>query len=248
MTPEAHKNSDFLGSAEARHLRILADYSYAESILDKENIHDTVVIFGSARIHPTSTGKKKDLIKYYEETVTIAKTLTEWSLSISTPGNQDRLLVCTGGGPGIMEAGNKGAWLAGGRSIALNIKLPHEQYPNPFVVPGLTFTFHYFFIRKLWFMSIAKAVIVMPGGFGTVDELFESLTLIQTKRSHKIPVVLYGTEFWKHVINWNYLLEHELIDESDLKLFYFSDSPEDTIEYLKKTIDLSLTDNLNIKR
>jgi uncharacterized protein (TIGR00730 family) len=248
MTPEAHKNQDFLESDDARHLRILADYSYAESILEKENIQDTIVIFGSARIHPIATGKKKNLSKYYDETVAISKSLTEWSLSISTPGLQDRLLICTGGGPGIMEAGNKGAWLAGGKSIALNIKLPHEQYPNPFVLPGLTFTFHYFFIRKLWFMSLAQAVIVMPGGFGTIDELFETLTLIQTKRASKIPVVLYGSNFWNHVIHWQYLLDNELIEESDLELFYISDSVEDTIAYLKKTIDLSLTDNLNIKK
>ena len=243
MTPEAHNNSDFLSSDDARHIRILADYSYADSIIEKEKIKDTIVFFGSARISPGSSGKKKALSSYYDETVSISKKLTEWSISISSEGIQDRLLVCTGGGPGIMEAGNKGAWLAGGRSIALNIKLPHEQYPNPFVVPGLTFTFHYFFIRKLWFISISKAVIVMPGGFGTIDELFESLTLIQTKRSHKVPVVLYGSNFWKKLINWDYLLENELIDESDLSLFYFSDDVDDTVNYLKKSIDLSTVDS-----
>lgn len=244
MTPEAHKNSEFLGSESARHIRILADYSYADSIIEREKIKDTIVFFGSARISP----HQGNLSKYYEETVKISKQLTEWSLSFSIDGHQDRLLVCTGGGPGIMEAGNKGAWMAGGRSIALNIKLPHEQYPNPFVVPGLTFTFHYFFIRKLWFISLAKAVIVMPGGFGTIDELFESLTLIQTKRSHKIPVVLYGSTFWKKLVNWDYLLECELIDAGDLSLFHFSDDVEDTVSYLKKTIDLSLTDSPNIKK
>lgn len=244
MTPEAHKNSEFLGSEDARHIRILADYSYADSILEKEKIKDTIVFFGSARISPY----QGNLSKYYDETVAISKQLTEWSLSFSKDGRQDRLLVCTGGGPGIMEAGNKGAWMAGGRSIALNIKLPHEQFPNPFVVPGLTFTFHYFFIRKLWFISLAKAVIVMPGGFGTIDELFESLTLIQTKRSHKIPVVLYGSGFWKKLINWDYLIECELIDASDLSLFYFSDSVDDTVRHLKNSIDLSLTESPNIKK
>ena len=246
MTPEANKNSDFLGTEDARHIRILADYAYADSVLEKEKIKDTIVIFGSARIKPSEINKGL-LAKYYEETEIISKKLTEWSISISSKGTQDRLLVCTGGGPGIMEAGNKGAWLAGGRSIALNIKLPHEQYPNPYVVPGLTFTFHYFFMRKLWFISLAKAVVVMPGGFGTIDELFESLTLIQTKRSHKIPVVLYGSEFWKKVINWEYLLENELIDRADLSLFYYSDDVNDTVDYLKKSIDLSLTETPNIK-
>lgn len=244
MTPEAHKNQEFLGSEDARHIRILADYSYADAILEKERIKDTIVFFGSARISPG----KGILSKYYEETVAISKKLTEWSLTLSTDSRHDRLLVCTGGGPGIMEAGNKGAWMAGGKSISLNIKLPHEQFPNPFAVPGLTFTFHYFFIRKLWFISLAKAVIVMPGGFGTIDELFESLTLIQTKRSHKIPVVLYGSEFWKKLVNWDYLLECELIDSQDLSLFHFSDDVEDTVQYLKNSIDLSLTDSPNIKK
>lgn len=142
-----------------------------------------------------------------------------------------------------MEAGNKGAWLAGGRSIALNIKLPHEQTANPFVVPGLTFTFHYFFVRKLWFVQMAKAVVVMPGGFGTIDELFETLTLIQTNRSKPIPVVLYGPDFWKKTINFDFLLEHGLIEEKDLSLFHFMDTPSETIEFLKKNIDLTLTKN-----
>jgi uncharacterized protein (TIGR00730 family) len=243
MIPEAFRNYEFLNSDQARHIRILSDYSYAESVMEKEKILDSIVIFGSARIRTNiDNPNKSKLSKYYDDTVAISKMLTEWSISLSSPGIQDRMIICTGGGPGIMEAGNKGAWLAGGRSIALNIKLPHEQSANPFVVPGLTFTFHYFFIRKLWFVQMAKAVVVMPGGFGTIDELFETLTLIQTNRSKKIPVVLYGSDFWKKLVNFDLLLEYELIEEQDLNLFKFLDEPNEVVDYLKQNIDLKLTD------
>ncbi|MCB1177219.1 MAG: TIGR00730 family Rossman fold protein [Leptospiraceae bacterium] len=236
---EAFRNLDFMISEEARHLRILADYSYAETIFEKEKIKDTIVIFGSARINPEKKDNKQyKLANYYEDTMEIARLLTEWSISISTNEKQDRLIICTGGGPGIMEAGNRGAKRGGGRSIALNITLPHEQYPNPYVDEKLSFNFHYFFIRKLWFVHLAKAVIAMPGGFGTIDELFETLTLIQTKRAQKKPVVLYGSDFWKKLINFQVLVDNGLIDEEDINLFHFSDSVEDTIQYLKTKISI----------
>jgi uncharacterized protein (TIGR00730 family) len=236
---EAFRNLDFMISEQARHLRILADYSFAESIFEKEKIKDTIVIFGSARIDPEKTDRlSHKMAKYYEDTVEISRLLTEWSLSISRTEKQERLIICTGGGPGIMEAGNRGAKRGGGRSIALNITLPHEQYPNPYVDPSLTFNFHYFFIRKLWFVHLAKAVIAMPGGFGTIDELFETLTLIQTKRTQKKPIVLYGIEFWKKLIDFSLLVDNGLIDPDDINLFHFSDSVEDTVWYLKERIQL----------
>jgi hypothetical protein len=237
MNTEAFCNLDFMFSEAARHIRILADYAYAEDIFFKEKVKDTIVIFGSARIlpdrenHPTSK-----LLRYYHETVELARLITKWGMEISTHGTHDRLLVCTGGGPGIMEAGNRGAKEAGGRSISLNIVLPFEQVPNSYSHPKLTINFHYFFIRKLWFIHLAEGVVVMPGGFGTADELFETLTLIQTHRARKIPVVLYGTEFWKKVIDFSVFVEYGLIDKEDLNIFHFSDSVEDTFEYLKKNV------------
>ncbi|HNF17177.1 MAG TPA: TIGR00730 family Rossman fold protein, partial [Leptospiraceae bacterium] len=159
--------------------------------------------------------------------------LTEWALTkCKNPSRQDKFVICTGGGPGIMEAGNKGARLAGGRSIALNIKLPHEQAANPYVDPNLTFTFHYFFMRKLWFMQLAEAVVVMPGGFGTIDELFEVLTLIQTSKAAKIPIILYGKDFWNDLINFEKLADYKLIERSDLNLIYRTDSVDEAVEFI----------------
>ncbi|MDX1958702.1 MAG: TIGR00730 family Rossman fold protein [Leptospiraceae bacterium] len=237
---EPHKNQEFLFSNEARSLRILGEYIYPKTVLEKQNIQDAIVIFGSARIHPDAKEGEQvyPLTKYYTETVKVAGLLTKWAKSISKTEVQDRLVICTGGGPGIMEAGNRGAREAGGRSIALNIRLPAEQESNPYVDNSLSFTFHYFFMRKLWFMQVARALIVMPGGFGTMDELFEILTLIQTQKSTRVPVVLYGKEFWHKLINFPLLVEYGLISKEDLELFHFSDSPEDTLEHLQKNIPL----------
>jgi uncharacterized protein (TIGR00730 family) len=237
MNTEAFRNLDFMFSEAARNIRIMADYSYAEDVFYKEKVKDTIVIFGSARIIPDRPDHPATkLIRFYDETVQLSEMITRWGQEISTPGIHDRLLVCTGGGPGIMEAGNRGAKQAGGRSISLNIHLPYEQYPNPYSDPKLTFHFHYFFIRKLWFVHLAEAVVVMPGGFGTVDELFETLTLIQTHRAKKIPVVLYGPGFWNQLVNFDTFVEYGLIDKEDLELFHISDSPQDTLDFLQKHV------------
>lgn len=237
MSTEAFRNLEYMFSESARHLRILADYGYAEDVFYRENVKDTIVIFGSARIIPEQKDRPAHkLIRYYHDTVELARLITEWGKSISNSKQQNRLLICTGGGPGIMEAGNRGAKLAGGRSISLNIYLPFEQVPNPYSDPQLTLHFHYFFIRKLWFVHLAEGVVVMPGGFGTADELFETLTLIQTHRARKIPVVLYGSEFWKKLINFPMFVEYGLIDEKDLEIFHYADTPQEAFEYLKKNV------------
>lgn len=233
MYLEPFKNIDFMLSEEARPLRILSEYSYPLSVLKKQDIKSAIVFFGSARIHLESEDQPPHLKQYYEDTVQISKKLTEWALTkCKNPSRQDKFVICTGGGPGIMEAGNKGARLAGGRSIALNIKLPHEQAANPYVDPNLTFTFHYFFMRKLWFMQLAEAVVVMPGGFGTIDELFEVLTLIQTSKAAKIPIILYGKDFWNDLINFEKLADYKLIERSDLNLIYKTDSVDEAVEFI----------------
>jgi len=177
----------------------------------------TVVFFGSARAHSGGT-----LRRYYDEARELAQLVTSWSLEQCN----GRLIVCSGGGPGIMEAANRGASLAGGRSVGLNIGLPQEQRPNRFISPGLTFEFHYFFMRKLWFAHLAHALIAFPGGFGTFDEVFEILTLAQTRKLDRpIPVFLYGSEYWREVVNFEALVRHGTIAPEDLQLFEFVDEP-----------------------
>jgi uncharacterized protein (TIGR00730 family) len=172
--------------------------------------------------------------KYYEDTVELSRLITEWSLK------QDpayRFVVCSGGGPGIMEASNMGAKKAGGKSIGLNISLPREQAPNPFITPALNFEFHYFFMRKFWFAYLAKALVIMPGGYGTLDELFELLTLVQTQKIRKkMPIVVHDKSFWDRVLNFEELLKKRLIGKDDLKLFHISESVEDAFQYLKSEL------------
>lgn len=257
---KSYYNKEFLSSDEARTIRILAEFLEPEARFKKENIADTIVFFGSARILPYEVSKKElkkieskiskskrpnkkdfelniqarmklEFSKYYEDCLTLSKLLTEWSKTLN---HKNRFVVCSGGGPGIMEAANKGAYLAGGKSIGLNISLPHEQYPNPFITPELNFEFHYFFMRKLWFMHLAKALVVFPGGFGTMDELMEMLTLIQTKKVKKrIPIILYGSEYWKNIINFDALVQYCMISKEDLNIFHFSDTPREAFEFLK---------------
>jgi uncharacterized protein (TIGR00730 family) len=215
----AYKDEKFIDSDEARPLRILAEYLQPLHAFERENIRDTVVFFGSARVR--SDGP---LGRYYDAARETARLVTEWSLSLPTDAR--RYVVSTGGGPGIMEAANRGAYDAGGRTIGLNIGLPHEQVPNPYITPELSFEFHYFFMRKLWLASLARALMVFPGGFGTLDELCEILTLAQTgKLARRIPVVLYGSEYWNEVINFEALVRHGTISASDLELFQFADDP-----------------------
>jgi uncharacterized protein (TIGR00730 family) len=186
-----------------------------------------VVFFGSARL--MEMGR---LGRYYNDARELSRRLTGWSNGLENSGR--RFVVCSGGGPGIMEAANRGARDAGGKTVGLNIGLPFEQRPNPFITPGLNFEFHYFFMRKFWFAYLAKALVVFPGGFGTLDELTEILTLIQTQKLiKKMVVILYGTSFWKEVINFDALVRHEMIAEEDLNLFQFADTVDDAFGLLK---------------
>jgi len=219
-TPLAYRNSEFMDTPDARALRILSEYLYPLSHFRKERVHDTVVFFGSARTFETSANGR-----YYQEARELARRLTEWSNGL-IDGSR-RFVVCTGGGPGIMEAANRGAQDAGGKTVGLNIGLPFEQRPNPFVTPALSFEFHYFFMRKFWFAYLAKALVIFPGGFGTLDELTEILTLVQTQKlMKKIVVVLYGTTFWKEVLNFDALVRHGMISADDVSLFEYADDVE----------------------
>jgi uncharacterized protein (TIGR00730 family) len=223
----AYLDSTFLGSEAARPLRILAEYLEPLDAFRREHIKDTIVFFGSARLQ-----EKGPLGRYYAEARALPRLITQWSMSLSP--SQGRYVVCSGGGGGIMEAANRGAADAGGRSIGLNISLPHEQRPNPYITPGLGFEFHYFFMRKLWFAHLAKALIVFPGGFGTLDELTEIITLAQTKKiERKIPILLYGESYWNEVINFKALLRHEVISAADLDLFTFANDPAEALAHLQ---------------
>ena len=257
---KAYKNLDFLNSADARSLRILAEYLEPQDRFQKMGVQDTVVFFGSARIasrhkarqrlrkvqNEMDNAKRKTarlkqemaqataglkLSKYYEDAVELARLMTTWSQGL-TGGR--RFVISSGGGPGIMEAANTGAAKAGGPSIGLNISLPFEQHHNPYITKELNFEFHYFFMRKLWFLYLAKAVVVFPGGFGTLDEFMEVLTLLQTRKvEKKIPMIIYGSEFWNEVINFDALTKWGVISPDDLDLFQFVDSPEEAFAYLQ---------------
>ena len=226
----AYKNDEFLDSDDARPLRILAEYLQPMYAFSREKICDTIVFFGSARI--ASGGP---LGRYYDEARELAKQVTLWSDGLPSPAK--RYVVCTGGGPGIMEAANRGAAEAGGRTIGLNIGLPHEQRPNPYITRELSFEFHYFFMRKLWFASLARALVVFPGGFGTLDELCEILTLAQTEKLDRpIPVLLYGSGYWKEIINFEALVAHGMISRGDLELFRFVDDPPSALALLQQAL------------
>jgi len=258
--PLAYENEPFLNSPDGRILRLLSEYSEPLSRFRREQIQDTVVFFGSARIpshdnasnrltelrdnrvHVSAALQAKDMkraeaavdmARYYEDARQLARLLTEWSLQI--PAKRHRFVVTTGGGPGIMEAANLGAHEAGGKTIGLNINLPFEQNPNPYITPSLNFEFHYFFMRKFWFAYLAKALVIFPGGFGTLDELFEILTLAQTEKlAKKIVVVIYGSDYWKKIINFEAMVDAGVISAPDLDLFKMSDSPEESFKFLKE--------------
>jgi len=257
--PLAYENEPFLTSPDGRVLRILAEYQEPLSRFRREQIQDTVVFFGSARFHGADAARKNlasaeknearvsaeqqqetlkraqaavDMARYYEDARRLAFLLTEWSIQI--PARRRRFVVTTGGGPGIMEAANLGAHEAGGKSIGLNINLPFEQNPNSYITPSLNFEFHYFFMRKFWFAYLAKALVIFPGGFGTIDELFEILTLAQTdKLAKKILVVIYGSEYWHRIMNFQAFVDAGTVSPQDLNLFKFVDSPEDAFTFLR---------------
>jgi len=230
--PLAYHDPRFIDSDEGRPVRIVSEYLAPLRTFCETGVTATVVFFGSARARPGGV-----LGRYVDEATELARLLTEWSRSL--PGGE-RLIVCSGGGPGIMEAANHGAALAGGRSIGLNIGLPQEQRPNSYITPSLNFEFHYFFMRKLWFAHLAHALVAFPGGFGTLDELFEILTLAQTRKlDRSIPVLLYGSDYWKEVINFEALVRHGTIAAADLGLFSFVDEPLAALALLKSRIQLA---------
>jgi len=251
--PRAYEDENFLHSPDARALRILAEYVEPNSRFKHYRIEDTIIFFGSARIPSredaekalaeakanggdvTAAETKLDLSQYYEATRELARQLTEWSKGLED--NDRRFVVCSGGGPGIMEAANRGASEARGINVGLNISLPFEQAENPHISRELVFEFHYFFMRKFWFAYLAKAVVVMPGGFGTLDELFELMTLIQTGKIRKhLPVVLFGSKYWAEVINFKALEKYGTIDASDLELFFRTDSVDEAFEFVTEQL------------
>jgi uncharacterized protein (TIGR00730 family) len=226
----AYRDQAFLDSAAARPLRILAEYLHPLDAFARQRVHDTIVFFGSARL-----GSEGPLGRYYTEARELARLVTEWSQEIPSPAQ--RFLVCSGGGPGIMEAANRGAIDAGGCTIGLNIGLPHEQRPNPYITPGLGFEFHYFFMRKLWFAHLARALVVFPGGFGTLDELFEILTLCQTRKLERpITILMYGPSYWHEIVNFPALVRHGMIAEEDLGLLEFVDTPREALARLRDAL------------
>ncbi len=257
--PVAYQNEPFIASPDGRILRILAEYQEPLARFRREQIQDTVVFFGSARFHGRSIASENlaavennhgkvpadklekelklaqagiDMARYYEDARHLAHALTKWSINI--PARRHRFVVTTGGGPGIMEAANLGAHEAGGKSIGLNIQLPFEQHPNPYVTPSLNFQFHYFFMRKFWFAYLAKGLVIFPGGFGTMDELFEILTLAQTEKlAKKIMVVIYGSEYWNRIINFQAFVDAGAVSQQDLDLFKIVDDPNEAFEFLR---------------
>jgi len=227
----AFADPDFLCRDELRPVRLQLELLKPQLELDERNVRSTVVLFGGARIprpeakDQARSDRLRDMSAYYEEARKFAHAITERSVATGCTEN----VVVTGGGPGVMEAGNKGAAEAGGCSIGLNIVLPHEQEPNHYITPELCFNFHYFGIRKMHFLLRAKVIAVFPGGFGTLDELFEALTLIQTGRMEQVPVLLFGESFWREVVNWEALAEAGTIARDDLDLFRFVENAEDAL-------------------
>ncbi len=221
--PKAYNNKEFLNSQNARALRIMAEYLEPKSRFEEHGIEDTIVFFGSARF--------KEGNRWYEAARELAHRLTAWSKAL--PSKERRFVVCSGGGPGIMEAASRGASEAKGMAVGLGISLPHEQHDNPWLTRELGFHFHYFFMRKFWFAYLAKAVIVFPGGFGTLDELMEVVTLVQTgKMTKPMPIVLFGTDYWDEVVDFNALVKHRTIDAADLKLMHRTNSVDEAFDWV----------------
>ena len=264
ISPLPFLNTDFLKSPAARTIRMLSEYLEPAERLRRLGIRDTIVFFGSARSptpeeaarqlaqvdqEATRTGSVTaelreartraqaavKLARYYRDAMELARRLTEWSKSLT--GNRD-FIICSGGSGGMMEAANRGAALAGGKSIGLNIQLPQEQCVNSYVPRELVFNFHYFFMRKFWFVYLAKALVIFPGGYGTMDEFFEVLTLIQTSKPRKVmPVVLYGNEYWDEVLNFDAFVRWGTVSPKELQIFYKTDSVDDAYKYLTTKLE-----------
>ncbi len=230
----AYNNLEFLNSPEARTLRILSEYLEPLSRLSKLKVNNTILFLGSSRAEPEE--KDSLLTKYYWEAEDLACNLVEWAIKLKPKGKN--FVICTGGGPGIMEAANRGASRAGGKTIGMNIELPEEQFLNPYISPELAFIFHYFFMRKFWLIYKAKAVVAFPGGYGTLDEVFEILTLIQTGKIQKdhVIILLYGEKYWREVINFDSFLKYKAIAPEDLELFSYCSSPKEAFSFLKRKL------------
>jgi uncharacterized protein (TIGR00730 family) len=243
---KAYKNLDFLKSSAARTIRILAEYLEPKKRFDEANIKHTVVFFGSSRVRPEKKDDPLNTSKYYWAAEEFAFKLASWSKELEEESEEYRFTICTGGGPGIMEAANRGAKRANAKNIGMNISIPFEQEPNDYITPALNFEFHYFFMRKLWFLYHAKALVVFPGGFGTMDELFETLTLVQTHKlpKHNIPILLYDPKFWKDLINFPILVEYGMISPKDVNLFHYFSTPDEGMSYLKPRLQ-ELIKNFN---
>jgi uncharacterized protein (TIGR00730 family) len=259
ITPESNRlafaDPEFLLRRETRGLRIQLEMLKPDLAQKEHGIEHTVVVFGSARFRSEEAShlelvkardsgdsiaiaKAETLVRnarFYEQSRALAHTITKFS---ATKSNDQKLFICTGGGPGIMEAANRGAKEAGGLSVGLNIALPHEQSPNPYITPDLSFKFHYFALRKMHFMMRAKALVAFPGGFGTLDELFETLTLVQCKKSKPVPIILFGSSYWKRVLHPEVLVEEGVIDEADLDLFKYVDSVEEAWDFIRAFYEL----------
>lgn len=261
---KAYENEHFLSSPPARIIRILSEMIEPADRLKKHNIWNTVVFFGSARTLPKNVARERlreaeaklkkvsspsnklkeeaaharrmlRMADYYEDAASLSEKLTRWFNEMKNASKN--FVICSGGGPGIMEAANLGARRAGGKSIGLNISLPHEQAPNPYQTQDISFEFHYFFIRKFWFFYLGKALVIFPGGFGTFDELFEILTLIQTGKTKKyMPVILYGKEYWNDLINFETFVKWGTVSARDLKMFEIFDDVDSAFEYLKQKL------------
>jgi len=250
---KAYLNHGFLKSRDARPLRILSEYLEPEARFEDLRVSDTIVFFGSSRVVPREEAtaaleaarkhggdvegaeRKLNMARYYEEARELAGRLTAWSKGL--PDRRRRFVVCTGGGPGIMEAANRGASEDKGINIGLNITIPLEQHNNRYITRELAFEFHYFFMRKFWFVYLAKALVIFPGGFGTLDEFFEIMTLVQTRKLGKrMPIVLYGSSYWNDVIDFDAMVRYGTIDAADLNLFYRTDAVDDAFAYITKEL------------
>ncbi len=236
---EYYLDPGFLESAEGRTLRILSEYLGPFATLDRAKVNSTILFLGSSKANPMDP--ESILYRYYWEAEELAYLLARWAVSLKKPKGKD-FVICTGAGPGIMEAANRGASRAGAKTIGMNISLPQVQEANPHVTPELAFTFHYFFMRKFWLVFKARAVIIFPGGFGTLDEFFEILTLLQTRKIAKteLCLVLYGEDYWRKVVDFDRLVKLGSVAPGDLRLFKFSSSPREAFGYLKKKLAGSL--------
>ena len=262
VQPPAYRDGVFMESLAARPVRILTEYIDPLVRMRREGVGDTIVIFGSARIGPPEQARARlkrlararhkaspqhraavrqaravlEMSRYYQAARELSRRITAWSLTFGE--HPRRFVVCSGGGPGIMEAANRGAAEAGGKTIGLSIELPHEQRPNRYISPELNFQFHYFFMRKLWFAQLAKALIIFPGGFGTMDELFEMLTLMQTgKLGHRIVILMYGRAYWDRVVNWREMVRAGTINQREYSLLQFADTVDDAFRHIRRGLE-----------